>query len=182
MATDEESVLLDETPTTALQTCAAVLTRAGFKDISANQVALLVTGKKRPFGQWTKSQITLALRDEDGRTRITIISQASPQSLGLLVANPARDLVDSVVEELRKVGAPAPGAEPKSGGSGDSARLAMHPLDPDRYSDEERPEGWYVDPKSPWTMRHWEGEGWSKQSQKTPKRTQDGWWKVRVPD
>jgi hypothetical protein len=179
MATDEESVLLNEPTGVAVQTCAAALTRAGFQDVAANHGALLVTGKKRAFGQWTKSQITLVLREVDDGTQVTVIGQANPQSLGSLVASPAKDLVDSVVEELRKAGAPAPGAEPRVNRSGDPSKPAMHPLDPDGYSDEDREPGWYVDPKSPWKMVHWDGSGWSKQTKKTPRRTQDGWWKVR---
>jgi hypothetical protein len=177
-----KSPLLNERAGVAMQTCAAALTRAGFKDVAANQGALLVTGKKRPFGQWTKSQITLALREVDEGTRVTIISQATPQSLSSLAASPAQDLVDSVVEELRKAGAPAAGAEPQADASGRSAKPAFHPLDPDGYSDEDRPEGWYVDPESPWQMRQWGDDGWSKQTKKTPKGTQDGWWKIRVSD
>jgi hypothetical protein len=46
-----------------------------------------------------------------------------------------------------------------------------HPLDPNSWSDEDRPPGWYVDPNSPWVMRYWAADGtptWSKRSTKTP--------------
>jgi hypothetical protein len=57
-----------------------------------------------------------------------------------------------------------------------------HPLDPDSYSDEERPPGWYVVPETPWKMRYWSGgnaaTGWSARTSKTPKGALAGWYKI----
>jgi hypothetical protein len=53
-----------------------------------------------------------------------------------------------------------------------------HSLDPDVYSDEGRPPGWYVDPDRPWLMRYWrtgDNQGWSKETTKTPKKAQSEW-------
>jgi hypothetical protein len=53
-----------------------------------------------------------------------------------------------------------------------------NPLDPNSWSDEDRPPGWYVDPNSPWIMRYWAADGtptWSKRSTKTPKQVQAEW-------
>lgn len=57
-----------------------------------------------------------------------------------------------------------------------------HPLDPASWSDEDRPRGWYVDPKSPWLMRYWVADGgmtWSKRKAKTPKATLADWRDLR---
>jgi hypothetical protein len=55
-----------------------------------------------------------------------------------------------------------------------------HPLDPNSWSDEDRPPGWYVDPNSPWVMRYWAADGtptWSKRSTKTPRDVLAKWKK-----
>jgi hypothetical protein len=55
-----------------------------------------------------------------------------------------------------------------------------HPLDPNSWSDEDRPPGWYVDPSSPWVMRYWAADGtptWSKRSTKTPRDVLAKWKK-----
>jgi Protein of unknown function (DUF2510) len=57
-----------------------------------------------------------------------------------------------------------------------------HSLDPDVYTDEGRPPGWYVDPDRPWRMRYWrtgELEGWSKETTKTPEKAQSEWRDLR---
>lgn len=88
-------------PSEAMQHCAAALTRAGFSDISANQGALLVTGRKRPFGQWTKSQVTLALRPgKDGQTIIDIAAGADAQSLASLATSPSERLVAAAAQAI----------------------------------------------------------------------------------
>jgi hypothetical protein len=55
-----------------------------------------------------------------------------------------------------------------------------HPLDPNSWSDKDRPPGWYVDPNSPWVMRYWAADGtptWSKRSTKTPRDVLAKWKK-----
>jgi hypothetical protein len=55
-----------------------------------------------------------------------------------------------------------------------------HPLDPNSWSDEDRPPGWYVDPTSPWVMRYWAADGtptWSKRTTKTPRAVLAKWKK-----
>jgi hypothetical protein len=55
-----------------------------------------------------------------------------------------------------------------------------HPLDPNSWSDEDRPPGWYVDPGKPWRMRYWAADGtpnWSKRTAKTPRETLATWKK-----
>jgi hypothetical protein len=57
-----------------------------------------------------------------------------------------------------------------------------HSLDPDLYTDEGRPPGWYVDPDKPWRMRYWrrgEHQGWSKETTKTPEKAQSEWRDLR---
>ena len=57
-----------------------------------------------------------------------------------------------------------------------------HSLDPDVYTDEGRPPGWYVDPDRPWRMRYWrtgEHQGWSKETRKTPEKAQSEWRDLR---
>jgi hypothetical protein len=182
MATDEEAVLLAERPGSALQTCATALTRAGFKDVAANAGALLVTGRKRTFGQWTKSQVTLALLEVEAGTRVTIVAHANAQSLSSLAASPSRELVDSVLDELRKAGPVALADVPTTNAAGQPVEPSGHPLDPDSYSDDDRPPNWYIDPKSPWKMKHWDGGSWGERTQKTPRRTLDSWWKITEPE
>jgi hypothetical protein len=53
-----------------------------------------------------------------------------------------------------------------------------HPLDPNSWSDNDRPPGWYVDPNSPWVMRYWGADGtqtWSKRTSKTPRDVLAKW-------
>jgi hypothetical protein len=57
-----------------------------------------------------------------------------------------------------------------------------HSLDPDVYTDEARPAGWYVDPDKPWRMRYWhagEHQAWSKETAKTPEKAQAEWRDLR---
>lgn len=100
---------------------------------------------------------------------------------GLLIAIAGLMSGGGTAEEVRKGAPGTPVAEPATGGSSDTAELTRHPLDPDNYDNADRPYGWYVVPESPWTMREWTEEGWSGKTQKTPKETLDGWWRVRDP-
>jgi hypothetical protein len=66
--------------------------------------------------------------------------------------------------------------------SGRTVPPTGHPLDPDSWSDEERPAGWYIDPGAPEKMYYWVADGgktWSKRSAKTPKDTLATWREVR---
>jgi hypothetical protein len=57
-----------------------------------------------------------------------------------------------------------------------------HPLDPNSWSDEDRPAGWYIDPSAPWVMRYWAADGtptWSKRSTKTPKQIRAEWEAIK---
>lgn len=58
-----------------------------------------------------------------------------------------------------------------------------HPLDPDSWSDEDRPPGWYVDPSAPRVMRYWAADGtqsWSKRTTKTPGPIRHEWENLRM--
>lgn len=53
-----------------------------------------------------------------------------------------------------------------------------HPLDPDSWSDEDRPAGWYIDPAEPNRMRYWPAgyePQWNKHPARTPNKTRDEW-------
>ena len=80
---------------------------------------------------------------------------------------------------------PAPAAagsgEPQSV-SGQVIPPNGHPLDPESWSDEDRPAGWYVVPDKPWRMRYWAADDqgvWSQRTAKTPKATLEGWRDMR---
>lgn len=67
---------------------------------------------------------------------------------------------------------------PPATASGASVPANGNPLDPNSWSDEDRPAGWYVDPNAPWVMRYWADDGtptWSKRSTKTPKQIGAEW-------
>jgi hypothetical protein len=56
------------------------------------------------------------------------------------------------------------------------------PLTPEAYTDEDRPRGWYIDPKFPNLMYYWAADGkpgWSEQSTRTPRRTLAEWHEQR---
>jgi hypothetical protein len=65
--------------------------------------------------------------------------------------------------------APAPPAAPAAGNH----------LDPESWSDEDRPAGWYVLPAQPHRMRYWvasdEGRGWTEKTTRTPRRIRAQW-------
>jgi len=56
-------------------------------------------------------------------------------------------------------------------------KVTKHDLDPRRYSDAERPTGWYIDPGSPYRMRCWisEEDGWSPHTKRTLGKTRRSW-------
>jgi hypothetical protein len=67
--------------------------------------------------------------------------------------------------------------EPRSS-SGRTIPPTGHPLDPDSWSDENRPAGWYIDPGNPEKMHYWLADNagvWSQRTAKTPKATLSEW-------
>lgn len=59
-----------------------------------------------------------------------------------------------------------------------AAAPTPHSVDPRVYSDEDRPSGWYVDPRSPGHMRYWEaGEQprWHDRKTRTPRKLRREW-------
>ncbi len=61
-------------------------------------------------------------------------------------------------------------------------RVAGDPLTPDGYTDEDRPQGWYIDLDDPGSMRYWLADGagaWSERTAKTPKATLAEWRRLR---
>jgi hypothetical protein len=83
-----------------------------------------------------------------------------------------------------RYGPPAPGDAPEPAGAIATVAANGHPLDPNSWSDEDRPAGWYVTPLSPNRMRYWMTNGpgtgvWSGRSTKTPGEIQHEWEKLR---
>jgi hypothetical protein len=79
--------------------------------------------------------------------------------------------------------APAPGDSPEPTAAMAAVAANGHPLDPNGWSDQDRPTGWYVNPLSPNRMRYWMTNGpgtgvWSGRSSKTPGRIQREWEKL----
>jgi hypothetical protein len=80
-----------------------------------------------------------------------------------------------------RYGAPDPGADMAvNAESAPPVAANGHPLDPNSWSDEDRPAGWYVNPNSPNRMRYWITNGpgtgvWSGRSTKTPGQIQHEW-------
>jgi hypothetical protein len=59
-----------------------------------------------------------------------------------------------------------------------------HPLDPRKYSDQDRPKGWYIDPRSPNRMRYWgvgDPPGWEGTT-RTPRRIRRAWKERSGPE
>jgi hypothetical protein len=98
VATAERQVLLHESPEAAVQACVRALTSAGFKNISAGSG--FISAQKRPFGQWTKSQITLTITPDGDEARVTIMAQATAQSLTGVASSPSQRMVDQVAQAL----------------------------------------------------------------------------------
>ena len=75
--------------------------------------------------------------------------------------------------------APARGTVPTpQSSSGRIVPPTGHPLDPDSWSDEDRPAGWYIDPVEPIRMRYWpagKSPAWSKRRARTPNKTWEEW-------
>jgi hypothetical protein len=75
---------------------------------------------------------------------------------------------------------PGPGGvDPRASGPvGDSPAPGDHSLDPRRYSAEDRPKGWYIDPDRPSRMRYWNGgdpPDWSATTTRTPRKIKRAW-------
>lgn len=73
--------------------------------------------------------------------------------------------------------------EPRSS-SGRTIPPTGHPLDPDSWSDEDRPAGWYIDPVEPIRMRYWPAghkPQWSTRRARTPNATWEEWSAYRQP-
>lgn len=98
MATAERQVTLNEPPEKAVQMCVRALTRTGFKNINSGPG--FVSAQKRPFGQWTKSQISLTITGEGDQSRVDITAQATAQSVTGLASSPSQRMVDRVAEAL----------------------------------------------------------------------------------
>jgi hypothetical protein len=99
----EDSIVVSESPAAALQLCVAALRWGRFKKIEANEPELCVTGRKRVFGQWTRSPVTLTLAPtDDGETLVTVFGEAPIQSLSGMASNPAERMVRSVIRALEE--------------------------------------------------------------------------------
>jgi len=61
--------------------------------------------------------------------------------------------------------------------AGDVERETNHELDPGKYSDMDRPKGWYIDPNDPSRMRYWSAgdpPGWEGTT-RTPRKIRKTW-------
>jgi hypothetical protein len=79
---------------------------------------------------------------------------------------------------LRVARKPGPARDEPRTSSGRTVPPSGHPLDPDSWTDEDRPAGWYIDPGAPQKMHYWTADGagtWSKRTAKTPKATLREW-------
>jgi hypothetical protein len=75
---------------------------------------------------------------------------------------------------------PAPGDSPEPTEAMATVAANGHPLDPNGWSDQDRPTGWYVNPLLPKRMRYWMTNGpgtgvWSGRSTKTPGQILHEW-------
>jgi hypothetical protein len=71
----------------------------------------------------------------------------------------------------------AVGGEAPAARVGRSPRPTSHNWDPRSYSDQDRPKGWYIDPRSPDRMRYWgtgDQPGWGG-STGTPRKIRRAW-------
>jgi hypothetical protein len=100
MATSERSLTIPETSEDALRKCTRVLVAAGFKKVEANHPAMMVSGQKRSFGQWTKNQVTIIIEPTDAGSTVTVSANATAQSLSSLASSPADRMVNQVVDAL----------------------------------------------------------------------------------
>ena len=102
MALTERRAALPDPPETALKTCATAMRRAGFKKVETNRSTMLVTGKKRAFGQYTSSQVSVYVSPSPAGSGSEIIvrSQAGAQSLASAASKPSERLVKQFLEAL----------------------------------------------------------------------------------
>jgi hypothetical protein len=73
---------------------------------------------------------------------------------------------------------------PEAAAAGALVPPTGHPADPGRWSDDDRPAGWYIEPASPSRMRHWATDGpgtgaWGDHPTKTPRKTLAEWERLR---
>lgn len=103
MTTSEDSIVLVESPDAALKVCVEALRWWGFKKVEADEPAMIVSGRKRVFGQWTRSPVFLTLAPaENGGTLVTVVGEASIQSLTGMASNPAERLVRGAIRALQE--------------------------------------------------------------------------------
>jgi hypothetical protein len=76
-----------------------------------------------------------------------------------------------------------PGSAPAAPAGGDPRQIGQS-WDPRTYSDQDRPQGWYIDPGSPDQMRHWKAgdpPGWEGTT-RTPRKVRREWRKELTDD
>ena len=59
-----------------------------------------VSARERPFGRWTKSQISLTITGEGAQSRVEITTRANAQSLIGLASSPSERMVNKVARAL----------------------------------------------------------------------------------
>jgi len=77
----------------------------------------------------------------------------------------------------RREAARAPGLSGDPAQAGSGAPETSHSLDPRRYSDEDRPKGWYINPQAPGHMSYWgagDPPGWGGTT-RTPRKVRQDW-------
>lgn len=77
----------------------------------------------------------------------------------------------------RREAALAPGLSGDAVRAGGGAQGAGHSLDPREYSDEDRPSGWYINPRAPGHMSYWgagDPPGWGGTA-RTPRKVRKEW-------
>ena len=77
----------------------------------------------------------------------------------------------------RREAAQAPGLLGDPAQVGGGPQEAGHSLDPRRYSDEDRPKGWYINPQAPGHMSYWgagDPPGWGGTA-RTPRKVKKDW-------
>lgn len=100
MASSDHAITVPEPPQAAIQRCVRALTTAGFKNITADANAMIVTAQKRAFGQWTRSGIALTVEPAGDESKITVLAQATRQSITSLAASPSDRMVQQVLRAL----------------------------------------------------------------------------------
>jgi hypothetical protein len=117
--------------------------------------------------------ISLPFRHADptvGSFLIGAVAQTLTGSLGALAS--AILFFDLKARLREREAAPAiPPVGRPAGASGRKVEPNGDPIDPDSWTDDDRPPGWYVDPQNPKRMRYWGADGtqsWSERQAKTP--------------